>query len=185
MAISTISEQFCGNFGEKSAVDAFVAEINEIGTDLSSNAAGKGASMIGLRDSAGTFAATDLESVLAEALTPVTLTVAAEAADNIAVSVQGPAHIAQYMCTVLAATGIPVAAAAFTVDEDGPGAEVFSGSTNNVPYIFTTDAAGQATLDIVDVASGSGATLQVFVQPLGASAGAGPGAAAYTTVTFD
>jgi len=102
--------------------------------------------------------------------TGATLTAGAEAADVIAVSFDaGIASIEQYMAQIYDTTGLGVAAA-FTMVENGVGAEVFGSGTPSL--VFTTDAAGLATLDVTDVAGASGKSPLLVVESLSTSADA-------------
>ncbi len=119
-------------------------------------------------------------------ITAPTFTVGAESTNVIAVTFSSPvASVEQYLAELHEdATGILAVAAAFTMAETGAGAEV---STTAKPrLIFTTSAAGAATLSVTDVATGSGKKLWLKVEPLFTSADtAQTCAAGVTSLTFD
>ena len=115
--------------------------------------------------------------------TALTLTAGAEAANVIAVTVAGPAAASQYVATVYDAAMLLGVATAWTMAETGDGAEV---STTAKPrLLFTTSAAGAATLSVTDVAGASGLTVYLEVRPVAASAGISGGGAAIIALTFD
>jgi hypothetical protein len=141
------------------------------------------AANVSVADAASSLVGTTVEAALAEIATPLTLTAAAESSDVIAVTVAGPAHAAQYVATLYDADMLLSLVGAFTMAETGAGAEV---STTAKPrLLFTTSAAGAATLSVTDVATGSGATVYLEVRPACASAGLGAGQAAVVALTFD
>lgn len=113
----------------------------------------------------------------------LTLTVGAEAANVIAVTVAGPASASQYMATLYDANMLLALVGAFTMAETGDGAE--ASVTAKPRLVFTTSAAGAATLSVTDVAGASGATLILEVKPVSASAGVSGGGSALVTLTFD
>lgn len=93
-----------------------------------------------------------------------TLTPAAEDSNVIDVAfASGIASAEQYVAEVWDANTI-VNASAFTVAETGAGAEV--SPTGKGRLIFTTSAAGAATLSVTDVATGSGSTVYLVVRRL-------------------
>ncbi len=152
--------------------------------DLFSTANTEGASLVAIEDAAGNFTGTDVEAAMAEVSTPLTLTVGAEATDVIAVTVAAPqAAVTQYIAQVYEQTMIEALAAAATMAETGAGAEV--STTANASLIFTTDAAGAATLSVTDVAGASGKTFFLEVRPAAASAGVPGGFTAVATLVFD
>ena len=113
----------------------------------------------------------------------LTLTVGAEAANVIGITVAGPAAASQYIATVYDSAMLLGVAAAWTMAETGAGAEV---STTAKPrLLFTTDANGAAVLSVTDVAGASGLSVYVEVRPVAASAGVSGGGAAITSITFD
>lgn len=98
------------------------------------------------------------------ALRLVTLSAAAEDANVIDVTVQvvnaGGTSLSDTVRCI--ATVVGEAAAGFTIAETGAGAEV---STTAKPgLVFTTSAAGAATLSVTDVAGASGASVTLAVQ---------------------
>jgi len=115
--------------------------------------------------------------------TALTLTVGAEAANVIGVTVAGPAAASQYMATLYDANMLLALVGAFTMAETGDGAE--ASVTGKPRLVFTTSAAGAATLSITDVAGASGATLILEVKPVSGSAGVSGGGSALVTLTFD
>lgn len=157
------------------------ALVTSLESALAATTNGDGAAKVGIEDAAGTYAATTVEGALA-ALTPVTLTPAAEANNAIAVAVQGPAHVAQYLASVYSDAMVLQEATAYTLAETGAGAEV--STTAQAQLLFTTDATGAATVTCTDVSGVSTATLRVIVQPVGASAGPLGGGAAAVAITF-
>ena len=165
------------------AVYASLEKLDLKWGDLASTANGEGASLVGLEDAAASLVAANVEAAIAELATPLTLTVGAEAADVIAVTVAGPAQVAQYHARLYEATMIEALAAAATMAETGVGAEV--STTAQAALVFTTDASGAATLSITDVAGASSKTFYLEVTPASASAGAKAGPSALVAVTFD
>lgn len=108
------------------------------------------------------------EADIAALKTGATLSAAAEAANVIAVGFNsGIASVEQYMAQIIDTTGLGVAAA-FTMVENGVGAEVFGSGTPLL--VFTTDAAGLATLDVTDVPGASGKSPLLVVESLSTSA---------------
>jgi hypothetical protein len=150
---------------------------------LASTASGAGASLIGIEDAAASLKGTTVEAALAEIATPLSLTAGAESGDDIAVTVAGTAHVAQYLAELFDDEMEPLASTAFTMAETGAGAEV--STTAKAKLLFTTSAAGAATLTVHDVAGASGATIYLRVSPCGVSAGAHPSPAAIIALTFD
>lgn len=117
-----------------------------------------------------------------------TLAVAAEAANVIDVTVtlkntQGTAVAAAHTCIAYLydADMDLVDPAAFTLAETGDGAEV--STTARHTLIFTTSAAGVATLSVTDVGGASGATKRLVVKVI--SDGNTLGGETYSAVTFD
>ena len=77
------------------------------------------------------------------------------------------ASVQHYVAQAIDSTGVPLAAA-FTLAETGVGAEVFG--TGTPTLVFTTDAAGAATITITDVAGASSKTMLLLIRPLHESA---------------
>lgn len=97
-----------------------------------------------------------------------TLTAGAEAADVIAVTFASPvAAVQQYIAEVID-TNSEVNDAAYSIAETGDGAEV--SPTGKARLIFTTSAAGAATLSVTDVVGASDATCYLMVRPMLSSA---------------
>lgn len=141
------------------------------------------ADAIAYDDDNGSLVATTVNGALDELSTPLTLTAGAEATNVIDITVAGPAHVAQYIAQVYTAAMLEAVAANFTLAETGAGAEV--STTGNPSLLFTTSAAGAATLSVTDAMGASGATVYVEVRPASASAGTKAGPAAIAAITFD
>lgn len=125
-----------------------------------------------------------IDKHIAQSVDTIGLTVNAESSDTIAVDVQGPQQVSQYVAELYDSSMLEAVVGAFTMAETGAGAEV---STSARPrLIFTTDANGAAELTITDVATGSGATLFLVVKAL-PSAGDPPAVVGEyeVAVTFD
>lgn len=94
----------------------------------------------------------------------VTLSAGTETANVIPVTVQvvntGGTSLSDSVRCI--ATVVGEAAAAFTLAETGDGAEV--SITARPGLVFTTSAAGAATISVTDVAGASGATVTLAVQ---------------------
>lgn len=94
----------------------------------------------------------------------VTLSAGAETTNVIPVTVQvvntGGTSLSESVRCI--ATVVGEAAAAFTLAETGDGAEV--SITARPGLVFTTSAAGAATISVTDVAGASGATVTLAVQ---------------------
>lgn len=125
-----------------------------------------------------------LEAVDTIRNTAPTLTPGAEAADVIPVVFSSPiAGIRQFVCEVYD-TNMEVNDAAFTLTEDGVGAIVAGDGTARL--IFTTDASGDATIDVTDVLGASGSTVFLSFRQLNSSADAvSQCAPAEVSITFD
>ncbi len=158
------------------AIYAALEKIDLFVGDLASVANTEGASLIGIEDAAANITATEVEGAVAELAvskvalgTAPTLTDGGETANVIDVAFASPvASVEQYEATVWdQATGV-LAPAVFTMIENGVGAPVSGDGTARL--IFTTDAAGAATIDVTDVAAASGLTAVIKVVPLFASA---------------
>lgn len=149
---------------------------------LAATTNGNGAALVGIEDAAGDIVGATVEAGLAELAAAVTLTAGAEAGNAIPITVQGPAHVAQYLAVVYTAAMVPALAAAYTMAETGAGAEV--STTAQPALLFTTDAAGAATLTVTDVSAASTDTLYVEVRPAAAAGGARPGGARIIPITF-
>lgn len=123
-------------------------------------------------------------AVTADHVAP-TLTAAGESTDTIAVTfASGVAAPQQFRCEVFDSATMVALAATFTVAETGAGAEVAGSGTPNL--IFTTDANGDATLTVTDVAGASSKTCYVIVTPLLSSAASEQIVApAEVAITFD
>ena len=140
------------------------------------------AASVTVADAAGSIVAATAEAAIAELATPLTLTAGAEAANAIPITIAGPAHVAQYLAEVHAATMLRQVAANYTMAETGAGAEV--STTAQASLVFTTDAAGAAELTVTDVAGTSTDQLYLTVTPMSAQAGAKAGPAAIISITF-
>lgn len=164
---------------------------------LASVANGLGASLIGIED-AGTYTATtDVEAALAELYTfartqivSVTLVAAAESSDTIAVTINvidlggtAVSRAQRLVCSLYEATMIEAVAAAFTMAETGTGTEI--STTANARLIIDTDASGDAVVTVTDVATASGKTMYLVVQPAPVSGTNTYGAPALVAITFD
>jgi hypothetical protein len=127
----------------------------------------------------------DIDLSLDQMSTAPTLTPGAEAGDVIAVTFASPvASVEQYMATLVRDADMEVATAAFALAETGAGAEVSPTAMGRL--IFTTDAAGAATISCTDVAGASGETCWLTIAPLFASADQAQACAAATvSITFD
>lgn len=144
---------------------------------------GNGAALIGVEDAAASLKGTTVEAALAELSTPVGLSAAAEAGDNIVVTVAGVAQVAQYIARLYDSAALLALSAAFTIAETGAGAEV--STTAKSSLIFTTDANGAASLTLHDVAGASGASLFLEVSPFSVQAGAKASPTGVLAITFD
>lgn len=80
-------------------------------------------------------------------------------------------------CTMLDGTMVPSLAAAWTLAETGAGAEV--STTAQASLVIDTDATGNATVTVTDVATGSTETLFMTVEPIDV-----PGAKVLATLAF-
>jgi hypothetical protein len=137
---------------------------------------------LGVVDAAASLVATTIEAALAELATPLTLTPGAESGNAIDVVIAGPAHVAQYVASVLDVDLVQGLVADWTLAEVGAGAEV---STSARPrLLFTTSAGGAATIRVTDVSGVYAGTVYLHVQEAGASAGAKPGPSAIVALTF-
>lgn len=127
----------------------------------------------------------DVNYSLDELSTAPTLTPQAEAADVISIVFASPvSSVERYIATALDDTTMEVNTAAFAISETGVGAEVSPGARGQL--IFTTDASGDATLAVADVATASGKTVWITVEPLFASADQAQACApASVAITFD
>lgn len=151
--------------------------------NLAAVTATKGASLVGVQDAAASLVGANVETAIAELATPITLTVGSESTNVIAVVVAGPAHVARYHAQIYDANMLDGLVGAWRLAETGVGAEV---STTLKPgLLFTTNAAGVATLSVTDVAGASGLTVYLKVTPASVQAGAGAGASALVPMTFD
>jgi hypothetical protein len=117
--------------------------------------------------------------------TAPTMTAGAEAADVIAVTFDSPVEaVQQYMIEAIPSTTMEPATSLFTMAENGVGAEV--SPTARARLIFTTDASGDATIDVTDVGGASGETVYLRVTPLfDQAAVAQQVAPAVLAITFD
>jgi hypothetical protein len=134
---------------------------------------------------ARTLTMADMDVSLDQLTTAPTLTPGAEAADVIAITFASPVgSVERYIVKALDDTTMQVNTAAFTIAETGVGAEV--SPTARGQLIFTTDASGDATVSVTDVAGASGKTVWVTVEPLFASADQAQACAPVTvSITFD
>ena len=160
-----------------------LADSTAFSGTLASTSNGEGASLIGIEDAAASLAGATVEAALAELATPISLSAGAEAADNIVVTVAGVAQVAQYIARVYDAAGLLAESTAFTIAETGAGAEV--STTAKASLIFTTSAAGAASLTVHDVAGASGASLFLEVSPFSVQAGAKASPTGVLAITFD
>lgn len=127
---------------------------------------------------------TEMAALLDAATLAPTLTPGAEVANVLPVVFAGPAAVRQYIAEALDDTTMEVSTAAFTIAETGAGAEV--SPTARGRLIFTTDAAGAATLSVTDVAGASGKTVHLLVRPLNDSADdLSQAAPVQVAITFD
>lgn len=149
------------------------------------NDAAKGAALVGFNDTNSSLSSVaNVNVAIDELALPLTLTPGAEAADNIDVVVAGPAHVAQYLARVYNENGLQEGGVAgWNASETGAGAEVFG--TGTPTLLFTTDAAGAATIRVNDAAGGSNTTVLLVIEPACASAGKKAGVAAAVALTFD
>lgn len=95
------------------------------------------------------------QTIREQLATQLSLSAAAESADNIDVTVTGPAST-DCVASSYAITGIESLAAAYAIAEVGDGAEV--STTANARLVFTTAADGDATLRVNDVSGGTNTT---------------------------
>jgi hypothetical protein len=139
-----------------------------------------------IADAAASLAATQLEAVIAELATGVSLTAAVEAGQAIAVTVAGPAHVAAYRATVRRQDGTVALVAAFTAAETGPGVEI--STTANPVLLFRTAAAGTATVAVTDVSGVFAGTVYLEVEPIVENVAGVPGpkggVGAFLAITF-
>lgn len=109
----------------------------------------------------------------------LTLTVAAEDTDVIAIAVQSTmASADHYLVEVLGEDMLPVLVGVATVAETGAGAAV--STTAKPAFVFSLSAAGAATVSISDVGGASGLTFNVRFTPIDVE-----GPVQMTQVTFD
>ena len=141
---------------------------------LSSTDTGKGASQVGYADTPGSVVGIDVEQVLDEITTPLTLTVGAEAGETFPVTIAGPAQVAQYQAEILDGDMLlALNAGTLHLSESGAGAEV--STTARPSLLFTTDATGAATILITDNAAGAlSGYLRVTPMSVPGGAKAGP-----------
>jgi len=137
---------------------------------------------VSVTDGNASLVATNVETALAELATPLTLTPGAEAGNAIPVVIAGPAHAAQYLAEVFDANMLQSLIGAITLAETGAGAEV--SVTAKASLLFTTSAAGAATIAVTDVSGASTATFYLRITPAAASAGAKPGPSTIVAITF-
>jgi len=162
--------------------EKFNIDVNGGITQLASTSNGAGASLIGVEDAASSVSANTVEGVLAELGTPINLTAAAEAAEAIAVTVGGPAHVAQYLAEVRDAAMLLITAAGDKkLSETGAGAEV--STTAKPSLLFTTDASGAAVITVTDSGASSD-TVYLTVTPMSVQGGACAGPSATLAITF-
>ena len=136
------------------------------------------ASNMSVADAEASIVASDVEGAIRELALPPTLTPAAEAGNAIAVAfAAGSAQVAQYIARAYLPTGLQGAGA--TCTETGAGAEVFG--TGTPTLLFTTDAAGAATITVSDVAAES---VLLVIEPASASAGTKASPAAAVVLVF-
>lgn len=114
-----------------------------------------------------------------------TFTVGTESTDTIAVVMaSGVAAVQRFRAEVFDSATMVALAATFTIAETGAGAEVVGSGTPQL--IFTTSAAGAATITITDVVGASSKTAYLVVTPVLTSAASevivAPG---YAVATFD
>lgn len=153
-----------------------------LGLDLSSTAAGLGATFVGYEDQGASLVGATVNAALDELALPITLSAGAESGNAIPVTVTGPAQIAQYVARVYDADMLLAVVGAITVAETGPGAGV--STTAKPALLFTTDANGAAVVTVTDVSGSSTASFYVEVSPLSVSAGAKAGPSAILSITF-
>lgn len=176
--------------------DALYAALDKLDLkwgDLASTANGEGAALVGLEDAGGYTATTSVEAAIAEIyanLVTVTLSAGAEASNVIAVtvnlvSITGAAvsRTQRLVCSLYEATGIEAIAALFTMAETGTGTEI--STTGNARLIIETDANGDAVVSVTDVATASGKTMYLIVQPCPPSGTNEYGLPAMVAITFD
>lgn len=109
----------------------------------------------------------------------LTVTVAAEVTNTIAVAIQSShASADKYIATLYDAAMLNALAAAFTMAETGAGTGV--STTAKPTLLFTLSATGAATLTVTDVAAASGATLYLVLTPIDVL-----GPTQYVAITFD
>lgn len=80
-------------------------------------------------------------------------------------------------CTLYHTTMVPALVGAWHLAESGAGSEVTT--TENASLVILTDATGNATLTVTDVATGSTETIQLIVEPLEV-----PGASVMVALAF-
>lgn len=114
----------------------------------------------------------------------VGLTAAAEAANTRAVTVavtdrnlDPTTGTVKLFCELRAADMLPELAGAFRLAETGAGSE--NSTTAKPALLITTDATGNATLTVTDVAGGSGLTTNLFCEVVG------HGGRVHLALTFD
>ena len=153
-----------------------------LGVQLRSTAAGDGAQMVGYEDEEGSLVGATVALALDELALPVTLTAAAEAGEVIAVTVAGPAHVAQYLAELFTAKMLlETTGGSYGLSETGAGAEV---SPSGEPaLLFTSDANGEAVISVTDAAATS-AQLYLRVTPCSVPGGKRAGGPAIISITF-
>lgn len=143
--------------------------------------------IIGAEINAGTAVVVTFDEIDANSMsrTAPTLTAGAEAANVIAVTFASPVvSVEQYIVEAFPATTMEPATAAFICAETGVGAEI--STTARGRLIFTTDAAGDATISTTDVAGASNETVWLTVRPLFVSADVAQQCAPVTiSIAFD
>ena len=136
------------------------------------------ASNMSVADAEASIVASDVEGAIRELALPPTLTPAAEAGNAIAVAfAAGSAQVAQYIARAYGPDGLQDVGAVCA--ETGAGAEVFG--TGTPTLLFTTDAAGAATITVSDVAAES---VLLVIEPASASAGTKASPAAAVVLVF-
>lgn len=142
-------------------------------------------------DSAGAWQSYALvqQSLVSKALVTATIALGAEAGDVIAVSLQcvdlagvSVARAQRYVVSLFEATMIEALAAAFTMAAT-TGVEV--STTLNARAIIETTAAGVAVIDVSDVATGSGKTIYMIVEPIPLTGVANAGLPVMIAIIFD
>lgn len=167
-----------------------------LGSALASTANGLGASLVGIEDSATTITATNVETALAELsnrvrtqLVTCTLTAGGDLGNTQVVTINvvdlngtAVSRAQRLLCELYTADMLHALAAAWTMAETGAGSEV--STTAKPSLLIDTDANGDASLTITDVATGSAATLYLKVTPVPTSGTYLHGTPAIIPVTF-